>query len=123
MAESREQNHSARLAVLEEQVKALRAEIADKAVEYQRRLLELNHAHEKQVKDQSTYVSDDKFSGYVSKVDARLEKVDARLEQITKTLSELEGRSGGKNSVQELILKILPLLIAALTLAAFFWRR
>jgi len=77
-----------RLSVLEEQVKADRRALELQAKEISRRLDELNHAHEKQVKDQQTYVSADKFDGYVANQDSWRSKVDT-------TLALLEGKSGG----------------------------
>lgn len=57
-----------RLAVLEERMAGVNVALALQAKEYERRLLDLNHAHEKQVEDQSTYVSLDKFEGFEDKV-------------------------------------------------------
>lgn len=105
-----------RLAVLEEKHKALRSEIKKQAKEYQRRLAELNHAHDKQVQDQQTYVSEDKFAGWQG-------EIGSWRNQVSKTLAELEGRSAGGGSARALFFQILPLLISILALVAILWKR
>ena len=82
------------------------------AAEYERRLAELNHAHEKQVRDQQTYVSSEKFDGHVSKADDWQGVVD-------KQLAELAGRSKGITAVQAMVLSLIPIFLA---IAAFFYR-
>jgi hypothetical protein len=105
-----------RLTKLEERAKSERRALKMQAKEYERRLLDLNHAHEKQVTDQATYISEDKFIGWQGEVNAWRDRV-------TKTLSELEGRSGGIGSARQLMFQVLPLLISAVTLLALFLRK
>lgn len=69
-------------------------------MEYQRRLSELNHAHEKQVADQQTYVSDDKFRGWQGEVNAFKNETQEKLALLT-------GRSSGISSTQTLVFQIL----------------
>jgi hypothetical protein len=94
------QEYSVRVAVLEEQLVSLRREIATQAVEYQRRLAELNHAHEKQVADQATYVSDDKFRGWQAVVESYMSETRDKLATIA-------GRQGGISSTRATMFQIL----------------
>lgn len=94
-----------KIAILEERLRSLRMEIDKQAREYERRLSELNHAHERAVEDKSNYVSLDSFVGWQGEINAWRGEVSTKL-----TL--LEGRSSGTSSAQELIFKILPLLVA-----------
>ena len=105
-----------RIAVLEEKVAAQRQEIASQAKEYERRLTDLNHAHEKQVKDQQTYVSDDKFLGWQG-------EINTRLGVISGVLAELQGRSGGVNSARTIVFQIIPMLIALVAVIALVFKK
>jgi len=104
-----------KVAVLEEQVLSLRREIEHQAVEYQRRLSELNHAHDKQVADQATYVSSDRYEGWQGEMNGWRQQVSAKL-------SELEGRSGGVMTARAMVLQILPMVIALIAIMSTFWR-
>ncbi len=59
MAETH-QDH-VRIAVLETQIANLQASIQHQAVEYARRLDELNHAHERAAQDKSKFITGDLF--------------------------------------------------------------
>lgn len=104
-----------RIAVLEEQMTSMRREILVQATEYQRRLLELNHAHDKQVADQQTYVSSDRYEGWQGEINAW--KVT-----VSNKLAELEGRNVSTRSALGIAMQVLPMIIAILAiLAGFFW--
>jgi 3-deoxy-D-arabino-heptulosonate 7-phosphate (DAHP) synthase len=105
-----------KIAVLEERLHALRREIRDQAVEYQRRLAELNHAHEKQVEDQRTYVSLDRYEGWQGEINSF--KAD-----VLNKLATLEGRGLGVMTARGLVMQVLPMVIAALAILAMFWRK
>jgi|ERR1700679_372278 len=103
-----------RVSVLEEKVKSQRREIKTQAKEYQRRLLELNHAHDKQVQDQQTYVSEDKFTGWQGEMNSWRNNVSSEL-------SKLQGREGGVGSTRGLVLQAIPIIIAlAVAIVALF---
>jgi len=110
---AREHDLTVRIAVLEEKVQAAEREKILQAKEYERRLLDLNHAHEKQVKDQSTYISDDKFNGFVG-------EVNAWRGSVTTAVANLEGKKGGESSLRTtlltfgmFVLQMIGLLIVA----------
>jgi oligoendopeptidase F len=109
----REHALTVRIAVLEEKVNAAQREKILQAQEYERRLSELNHAHEKQVKDQSTYVSDDRFNGFMGQFSTLRDTVNTYM-------SGAEGRSLGTNRVTSMIFQFVPWLIA---IAAILWKR
>jgi hypothetical protein len=71
-----------RLARIDERMRAIAAALELQAREYERRLVDLNHAHEKQVSDQSTYVSDDAFQGFVKEIRAWQRSVDAQFAEL-----------------------------------------
>ena len=100
-----------RVAVLEAQRVSDQEHKALQAIEYERRLTDLNHAHEKQVADQATYISGDKFEGFVR------EFYQWR-DQTQKTLTLLEGRTGGS---QDVLLKWIPWAIAIGSSIALLW--
>lgn len=100
-------NRKERLAILEERIARYDERRKDQALEYERRLSELNHAHEKQVADQATYVSLDKF-----------EAVDARVQALERGGAGLAGTRAGILSSRELLFAVLGL---AGTLAAILW--
>lgn len=99
-------SHSVRIAVIEERLSNNARELKRQAKEYERRLLDLNHAHDKQVADQQTYISEDKFAGYVS-------KIDEWQRSVSKTLSELEGRTGGVGSARTVLQQNVTLILLA----------
>lgn len=103
-----------KIAILEERLRSLREEIDKQAKEYERRLTELNHAYEKQVADQSTYVSGDRYEGWQGEMNAWKGEVQRKMTLI-------EGQRGGVSSVQALILQVLPMLIALASIAALIY--
>jgi hypothetical protein len=103
-----------KIAILEERLRGMRDAIEKQAREYERRLTELNHAHEKQVQDQSTYVSSDRYEGWQGEINAW--KLD-----VSKQLTIMEGRSTGIVKVQGLIFQILPMLIAIASIIALIY--
>jgi hypothetical protein len=108
------ESHSVRIAVLEQQLRDRDIQLALQAKEYERRLDELNHAHDKQVEDQRTYVSEEKFSGYTS-------KMDAWRNDVSLALAQLQGQAGGKGAVGRVLVQVLTLMISAAVLAALLW--
>lgn len=104
-----------KIAVLEEQVMALRREIKLQAIEYQRRLAELNHAHDKQVEDQRTFVSSERYEGWQG-------EMNSWRATVSNALAILEGRNGGVTTIRGLIMQILPMIIAILAIIAMLWR-
>ena len=109
-------NYLVRIAVLEEQVKAQRREIEQQAREYERRLTDLNHAHEKQVRDQQTYVSDDKFIGWQGEINNWRSNVSG-------VLSELQGRTLGVGTTRAIVMQIIPMLIALAAIVALILKK
>src|ERR1700691_3540245 len=105
MVEPTPHDYAVRIAVLEEKVAAQRREIIDQAKEYERRLTELNHAHDKQVRDQQTYVSGDQFRGWQG-------EMNSWRAQVSGDLSKLQGREGGSAGVRAIVLQIIPMIIA-----------
>jgi hypothetical protein len=108
--------NAARLAVLEEQVRAMRRETKLQAREYQRRLNELNHAHEKQVADQAHYVSDDRFKGWQGEINTFRNDVSTRL-------AVLAGRDSGSHGARDLVMWGLMFLVALGAVVAAFYKR
>jgi hypothetical protein len=104
-----------KIAVLEEQILALRREISVQAIEYQRRLMELNHAHQKQVADQQTFVSSERYEGWQG-------EMNSWRGTVSNTLAILEGKSGGVTTTRGIIMQILPMVIAILSIVAVIWR-
>lgn len=98
-----------RVAVLIERLRGAAAELKLQAVEYERRLGDLNHAHDKQVADQATYVSGDKYEGFQT--------------EVRSALASLQGRASGLTSARTLFFEILSLIIASVALAAVLWSR
>lgn len=103
-----------KVAILEERLRALREGIDKQAKEYERRLTELNHAHEKQVQDQATFVSNDRYEGWQG-------EMNAWRGEMSRKMSLLEGRSGGVSSVQGVILQVLSMLIALGSIIALIY--
>ncbi len=71
-----QQDAAVRIAVLETQIKGLKENIVLQAKEYERRLTELNHAHDQAVTDKAKFVNLDIFY--------------AKLEEISKWRSEMD---------------------------------
>jgi len=109
-------DYAVRIAVLEEKVAAQRREIAQQALEYERRLTDLNHAHEKQVRDQQTYVSDDKFLGWQGEINAWRSVVSG-------TLAKLQGTETGSNAVRNIVFQIIPMIIALAAVILLFFKK
>ena len=109
-------DYSVRIAVLEEKVAAQRREIAQQALEYERRLTDLNHAHEKQVRDQQTYVSDDKFAGWQG-------EINTWRSTVTGVLAELQGRTLGVGTTPAIVMQIVPMLIALPAIVALLFKK
>jgi len=103
-----------KIAVLEEKVFNLQVAIDKQAKEYERRLAELNHAHEKQVADQSTYVSGARYEGWQG-------EINSWRSDVSNKFAVIEGRSGGITSTRALILQVLPMIIAILSIIAVIW--
>ena len=92
----------------------MREAIAKQATEYERRLTELNHAHEKQVEDQARYVSLDSYKGWQAEINAWKNNVSTELTLI-------KGRSSGVTTVQGFIFQVLPMLIAITAIIALVY--
>lgn len=114
--------------------------------EVQRRLLELNHAHEKQVKDQATYIERrvfettmqdfakwrDAINSTIAGLDSRLvsrEAFDVHVkdkdiwrESVNGQLSSLAGRDLGHGSSRELFFKVLAAIMGLVSLYLLFLR-
>jgi hypothetical protein len=104
-----------RVAVIEERLRGIDGATTHQFDETMRRLAELNHAHEKQVQDQATYIGREVFEG-------RMKELRIWQDEVRNTLSELAGRSTGKSSAGALVFQILPLLVSLITLAVLFWK-
>lgn len=98
-----------RIAVLEERLKAMGEALRLQAKEYERRLLDLNHAHEKQVEDQRTYVSLDKYEGFEEKMNSWQSTMQIKF-------ASMESAGLGKEKGGETLVKIL-LLVAGAVIA------
>ena len=118
---SREHDLTVRIAVLEEKVAASEREKVLQAREYERRLQDLNHAHEKQVRDQATYISEDKFNGFLGEVNAWRGAMDAWKGTVVGALAGFEGIKGGSTTLRNLIIQSITVLISlsALLVVAF----
>lgn len=111
-----EPHDATRIAVLEEQVRSLRREIEVQAVEYKRRLTELNHAHEQAQARNAEFV---RIGSYESDINAlRVWRDDVKV-----VLAKLEGSNRGTKSVWELFFQILPLMISLAVLGGMIWPR
>lgn len=117
----REHELTVRIAVLEEKVAAAEREKLLQAREYERRLTDLNHAHEKQVKDQQTYISEDKFNGFIGEINAWRGTIDAWKTTVVSTLSGFEGGKTGSTVLRNLVIQSITILISlsALMIVAF----
>ena len=111
-----------RLSVLEERARGNAKRLKLQAKEYERRLAELNHAHQQQVERDADFVRLDKFD--VHDKDMRVWQTEVR-----NTLSELQGRTAGTRSTRDDARAIWALLIGGLALLAsivvplLLWRR
>jgi hypothetical protein len=113
---SREHELTTRVTVLEEQLKAMREAKELQAKEYERRLTDLNHAHERQVEDQATFVSADKFEGFQG-------EINQWRNTVTITLADLAGKSAGIGSARGLVVQVITIVISMVTIAVIFWSR
>lgn len=104
-----------RVSVLEERMRGRETALQLQGNEYERRLAELNHAHAKQVKDQATYISQDKFEGFLAETHVWRGKID-------KTLDAMEGRYSGIGTIREISLKIAPIALSFATLILLLLR-
>ena len=96
-------------------MRSLRREIDKQAREYERRLSELNHAHDKQVADQATYVSGARYEGWQGEINSWRGQVSA-------TLSELAGRTGMNTTFRGNMVQIVTIAIAVAALVMAFFR-
>ena len=64
-----------RIAVLEQQLKGAEHAVMLQAKEYERRLLELNHAHDRAVQDRATYVTREMFASFQDKIESSLDSI------------------------------------------------
>lgn len=71
-----------RLARIEERLTAMSEALKLQAKEYERRLMDLNHAHDKQVADQATYVTGDTFHGFIKEMQALQRSVDSQFAEL-----------------------------------------
>jgi heme oxygenase len=106
-----------RLARIEERMAGVAMALADRTVEIERRLEDLNHAHAKNIADKAFFVSEDKFGGFVKEIQAWQRQVDTQL-------SELSGRAGGaiqvrNTSQQNWVLVLMGLALLVATAVAF----
>lgn len=95
-----------RVAVLEERISRMEKAVELQANEYERRLAELNHANAKQLQDQATFVRRDIYDVHIAETVRWRENV----------LSQLSERKGGITSMREMLFRVVPLLISAVTL-------
>lgn len=103
-----------KIAILEERLRSTREGIDKQAREYERRLTELNHAHEKQVADQARYVSLDTYQGWQGEINAWKGIVSTELTLV-------KGQRSGASTVQGFIFQILPMLIAIASIFALVY--
>jgi len=98
-----------RLIRIEEQVNALREEMRKEfdwrdqnlklqALEYERRLKDLNGEQARIAKSQEAHVSIDKYTGF--------------RDEVLRTLSELKGRTGGMRQLIQTVLSVIAILVA-----------
>jgi cell division protein ZapA (FtsZ GTPase activity inhibitor) len=95
-----EESDRTRIAVLEERIRGMSTALSLQAEKYEARLQDLNHAHDKQVADQGTYVSKEKYEQFV--------------EEVRQTLAELKGRTSGIKSTWTAIVAAIALLLSLL---------
>ncbi len=105
-----------RIVVLEERLKGMDKALALQSIENHRRLDELNHAHEKQVKDQATYVSEDKFNGFLA-------EYGQWRNSVMKTLAETAGTSQGSITSRALFFSVIAILVPIITLITLLWKK
>jgi hypothetical protein len=133
-----------RVAVLEEHLRGMETALQLQHEEYQRRLDELNHAHEKQVQDQATYVERRLYDAgmtewgkwreqtnaavatwdgrHVSRetFDSFVKETSVWRDSVRETLALLSGRSTGVSGARVLLFQILAAIMAALSLYLLF---
>jgi hypothetical protein len=95
-----------RLTSLEEKIKGQGKALELQAREYERRLETLNHAYRQAQDDRSKYVSIERFTGFIEKMEIWQHHVDKEL-----------ARSAGKNSAT---LQVITLLIAVAAVVVAF---
>lgn len=105
-----------RQARLKEKLKGLETALRLQATENLRRLDELNHAHARQVETQRTYVSDDKFNGFVG-------EINQFRNSVSKTIAEFTGTERGMVSARALTMSVIALLIPIVALIVFLWKK
>jgi hypothetical protein len=105
-----------RIAVLEERVKNREDALRLQAVEYQRRLDDLNHAHQMAQERNSEFV---RIGTYGSDVGALQKWRD----EVNVVIAQLQGATRGTRSVWDLFFQILPLLVSLAVLGGMIWPR
>jgi chromosome segregation ATPase len=98
-----------RLTRVEKDIEAATKALELQAREYNRRLEELNHAHAKHEQFVARFPSNEKFEGYV-------QKMDLWQNQINQTLAELKGSDTGKVNLRHVIFESIAIIIAAFAL-------
>lgn len=78
------------------------------AEKYEARLEDLNHVNERMAVDRGTFVTDDKFQGYVR-------ETNLWRDQVRNTLAELTGRTTGAKTMLGTLAAIVALLISIIT--------
>lgn len=133
-----------KLAVLTERVTGFEQAYGLNADEIQRRLTELNHAHEKQVRDQATYIERRVFETTIAdltkwrdEINAAISETDSKFvpreafnthvrdkdlwrESVNGQLSVLAGRSTAAGNIRTLIFQLLTALFGLLSLYLLF---
>jgi hypothetical protein len=107
--------NSERLSVLEERLRGMRAALRLQAREYERRLTDLNHAHDKQVQDQHNYVSDDRYTGWQGEINTFRDSVNQKL-------ATLSGKDTGSHGTRDIVMWVLMFLIALGAVAATLYK-
>lgn len=105
-------------AVLEGRDKALQLQ----AAEYERRLTDLNHAHQEALRVQHTYVTQDKYESRAKSDDdarkAETARINEILDQHKTRLDKSEGRGSGLNQGWILFLGVIGLVATVLSIYA-----
>jgi hypothetical protein len=105
-----------KIEVLAERVHAVAKALRLQAKEYSRRLEELNHAHDKQVQDQATYVSSERYDGTIK------EWTTWRM-SVERQLSELTGRERGIGMSRANLIQIILIAIGLAGIVTGVWFR
>ncbi len=91
------ENNDTRLAVIEERLRSMDSALRLQALEYDRRLGELNHAHEKSVEDRTTFVDveihDRDMTAMRDAVTALVDAADKKAEGLALALTEAKSTS------------------------------